>query len=554
MPAEPDFDVQATLNPVRRTLGLSRLGLFALRGFLAGSIAAVTVLGLAHLHPVAPAIPLALAFLALGLLAGIAAGIRSWPHPIEAARLVDRRFGLADRLTTALELRASATPVARLQRASAAASLDGLPLRSGARFYPRREELALGAVALIAVAALMFSAMPDSTSAAPTDRQGQRLITRAAHTLPALRKKAHSNLTPAQQNSPALRKLDAALATLQRQLRHAGSRSAALRSISLTQEQIHRIAAGLHPLSPRAVAGLNRSLSSYMRQQQRQEASKSSSALAATAQTLNRLAAQLARMSAAQKARLARALARSANATADSAMRSRLQQAASSLAYGDPQSAAQSLRQAAALAQAGPGAAAAASKLAQASSSLDSLKSGIAGLPGKPGGGQSAPGSGQGGKSGSGGGSGQGAGKGSGVGKSSGSGTGSGTGAGTGNGTGTGKGSGSRSGRGHGSGSGQGRGQGGTGGSGGHGLGGGPGRSGPTGKGHYATVYVAGKERNGPKTTQTGPNGAPAAGSIVPYQQVVSSYTNQARTALGASALTPSQRQAVQRYFSRISR
>jgi hypothetical protein len=67
------------------------------------------------------------------------------------------------------------------------------------------------------------------------------------------------------------------------------------------------------------------------------------------------------------------------------------------------------------------------------------------------------------------------------------------------------------------------------------------------------TVYVPGHLGKGADTIQTGPQGNPAQGLVVPYQQVLASYNRSAHQALDRSALPPSLQRYVQRYFSSIS-
>jgi hypothetical protein len=554
------FDVVAALAPARSALGIARLLRWALRGLGAGALAGAVVLLAAHLWPFSAALPLALTALPAGLLAGTAIGIRSWPDSPEVARSVDRRFDLRDRLTTALEFQGSDAPLSVLQRENAARHVGGVPLRESGRGQLTRQEMGMVALALLVFSALLLlggTPAPHSRSANQTT-SGQAQIRKAATTrLPAIARKLEHGLTPQQRQTAALHKLDAALAKLRRQLLKSTTRSQALRAISATQQQLRHLAAGLHPIHPQAVSQLNRSLTKYMTPQQRSAAAGSSAkALAAATQNLNHLAKSLSHLTPAQRSALARSLARAANATSSSTLRSTLHQAASSLAYGDPQSAASALRQAAAALHQSPGSATEQSRLSSAGSQLDNLKNDVSGVGAPTSGGTSGRGNpGSGGKgsgkgSGSGKGTGQGKGTGSGQGKGAGSGQGKGSGSGSGQGKGTGTGQGSGNGKGQGQGSGSGSGQGGTGG---HGIGGGRGGPGAHGRGRYATVYVPGTQHSGPHSVRLGPNGQPQTGQIIPYRQVIGQYQRTAHTALDHSALTPAQQRAVLRYFSSIS-
>lgn len=545
----PQFDVVAALSPARRKLGIDRVVVWCVRGLAAGMAGAIAVLALAHLW-VIPAWPEVLALPVLGAAAGATLGIRRWPRSIEAARAVDRHFELQDRVTTALELHASTDVLPGLVRADVERRMADLRLTESAGRQITWRELGTSALAAVILAILLVVGVPASRghgAAASSDRQRARQA--AVTRVPQLIHKVNQGLTPLARQDATIHNLNLALRHLQRQLLHASNRAAALRAISATQQQLHRIAAGLHPISPRSVGQLNRALAAQMTPQQRAAAAAGNrQALAASIQALKQLAGRLAHMSQAQRAALARTLAQAANGTTDSKLRASLHQAASSLAYNDPQSAAAALQQAASALAESPNAQAAQGRLSAAGAQLDSLKNAVSGVGSNASGGQ---GTGQ-GKSGTGTakGSGKGQGSGRGNGKGSGSSNGSGQGKGTGQGQGTGQG------RGQGSGSGQASGgSGGRGGTGGHGVGGGRGNAGPQGQGKLgARVYVPSKQGKGPQTIQNGPNGTPLQGSTIPYQQVIGQYSRSAHTALDRAALPPGLQNYVRQYFSSISK
>jgi len=561
-PEHTPFDVLAVLAPARRQLGLRRATSWAVRGLLAGGIVALLVLGAAHLYLFSAALLIAAGAAVAGLLVGLAIGIRRWPDRLQTARAVDHHFNLHDRLTTALELRTSALPLAELQRSDAGRRLAGLKPRESARGQFSGRESGAAVVVLMVLLALALVGLPAARGAVQTSYADQQRVHHAAQTgIPRIVRKVNLGLGPVTRHDVAMRNLNLALQHLRHQLQHASNRAGALRAISATQQQLHRIAASLHPIKPAAVSQLNHALASRMSAQQRAEAAgNSQKALKAAANTLQRLARELAHMSTAQRAALARSLARAASTTSDSTMRSALQQAASSLAYQDPKTAAGALQEAAAALDRSPSGQAAQSAANSAAAGLESMKGAVSGLSSQAGGSTSSgsattsqtPGSGQGQ------GSGQGKGNGSGQGQSKGSGSGQGQGKGSGSGQGQGKGSGAGQGTGRGQGSGNGRGSsgsGGAGGTGGHGIGGGRGGSGGQGSGHLGTrVYVPGKFGKGTHTIQNGgPSGAPLRGSTVPYRQVIGQYEQTAHTALDRAALPPSMQTYVRQYFSSIS-
>ncbi len=562
-------DIVQLLAPVRRAMGLGRIARGALLGLAAGSAVGAGVLVAPHIRAFHFALPVGLLAAALGVMAGAAFAISRWPGALEAARAADFHFHLNDRLTTALELRSSDTPVAMLQRRDVARRIDGLALAQSRGPWLRRRDVAVTALAAMAFAgalALGTQGQAHRTAAAgPSDTQRMRRA--AAVQMQQLTSKLHRGLTPVQQRSEAWRQLDLALARLRRQLLHASTRRTALRAISATQQQLRHLALGLHPVNAKAVTRLNSSLARYLSKGRAGNNTGSSArSMLATAQALNRLAQSLAHLTPAQRAALALALAKAANATSDNALRSSLHEAASSLAYGDPQSASTALQQAArALAQT-PGAQAALSRLGAAGSQLALLKNQLSGLApsGWP---SNQPGTSNAGSSG------QGTGRRNGYNP--------GTGAKSGKGPGTGNSPGSRRGQGRGSRTGRGinRGQGGQPqraaptsspqgaisrsgqgtsaakpetGFAGRGSGG-RGRAGLDRRGRNVTVYIPARPGKGPETIQSGPNGAAAPGSIVPYHQVIGQYTQSAHQALDRAALPSSLQRYVRRYFGTLS-
>jgi hypothetical protein len=543
----PRFDVVAALAPVRRLIGLRRIGQWVARGVGVGAAGGVIVFGVAQLHSFPVALPAALSVLCAGAVAGLIVGLRCWPSSLEAARTVDGHFALRDRLTTALEFKSSDDTFARIQRLEAAGRLEGLRLGGSTRPRVRWREAFPIALAIVGfVALLTFAGTPSVSSARSTSvSDAQRIHAVATVRLPALKRSVEAGLSLRQRHILSLRKLDVALSRLRAELLRSQSRSAALRSVSLTQQELHRLAASLHPIAPQAAAQLNTSLSSYMEPKQRNAHLSNSSALAAASQTLSRLVRTLNRMTPTQRSQLARALARESNRTSDATLRSALEEAASSLAAGDPRVAASSLRKVSAALSGSPPAAAAQTRLSAANAQLDSLKYEISGLTG--GAGPSVASSGQAGKSDAGG-----------LAKSQpnggkGSRDQAAVGSGQGRGNGRARRHGSGAGRGSGNGSRIAAGQTGSGGTGGHSTSGGRGSSASNRRGRYATVYSPSQEKSGPRTFQSGPSGRPTLSDLVSYQLVIAQYRRSARAALDRSSLTPAQQDTVRKYFSSIS-
>jgi hypothetical protein len=611
-----DFDPLPTVGLARRQMGARRTLTWGVRGLLAGGLAATIILVAALLMSIPATTPAAAALLA-GLAAGIAMGIRRWPDEREAARAVDRRFALHDRLTTALELRASDRPLAAIQRADTERRLAGLALHETAREEIRGREASVTAL-ILALALVLAGAVQwhesfgpsasESAASKPGTGQGygraspaeQQRIQRVAQTrIPAIARAAVHGLPPAARRDAPIRRLNQALQRLRLALQHATSPAGALRAISATQQELRRIEGSLHAIAPSTVSQLDRALFSpslgsrlaasggpQSQAHNRQSGGQNLRAYQSTAAQMSRLADEIANLTAAKHAgqqggktaarRLAAiklALARAANTVSDRTLRSALQHAAASLGNSDSQSAARALRQAASAMNGSPAAGHAQARLGAAASALESVKADITGL-GK-GGSEGAsintvpPGLGQP----------------------------IGTGAGNGNVKGVNgrpdrNGPGGRSAGnaltspghrnkparfpGKGNGHGNGQGSGGSGHGSGRGLGGKPGTGGreatsglgsATGNSRPATgrrraagrsgarVYVPPVKVGAGGTIQSrGPNGVPLPGPTVPYHQVLGRYQQVARAALDQASLPPSIRSYVRRYFSAISR
>ena len=546
------LDIARTLSPLTYAIGLGRVARGALLGFALGAVIGTGILLAGHLRTFGFALTAAVLAAVLGILAGAATGLVRWPRTLEVARAADRYFHLDDRLTTALELSGANTPVASLQSRDAARHIDGLTLsRSRGRWFHRREG-ALAAIAALAFAGALALGPPGGSHRATAVASSHSVRTRhaAANQVRKLTSQLHLGLTPAQLHSPAMRQLDRALARLRHQLLQTSTPRTALRAISATQQQLRQLALGLHPVNARAVAQLSSSLSRYLGKGQTRSSSGSPSHSAlATAQALNRLAQSVSHLTPAQRAALAQALARAANATSNNALRSALRQAASSLANNAPQSAGAALQQATAALAQSASAQAALTRAGAAGAQLNALKNQIAGTgaappslssssrQGQPNAAAGRPGTG--GKNGRALGSGRGSGKGRGTraGQGAGRSTRPGRGNGAGKGPGTGPGAGAALGQSA---------------SGAHGKGG-RGASGLTRNGRSVTVFIPGKQGRGAEIVRNGPKGAPASGAYVPYQQVVGQYTQGAHQALDQAALPPSLQGYVRRYFPTLS-
>jgi hypothetical protein len=568
------FDARAAVSPVRVRIGLVRIARWTVRGVGVGALAGIVFLGLLHLG-VHMSIGVPVALPVLGALVGAVFGGSRWPNLLQAARAADLHFKLADRLTTALELRGSTEPLCVTQRADAARRVQGLHLRESAGKPFDHREAGVAALAVVLFVGFLFVPVSPAHAAriAPPAPSSQALRRNAIRRLPAIEKRLNHGLTRQEKQTPAMRKLNLALRSLQQKLVRARKEATALRSVSATQQQLHRLAQSLHPVSQSTAKALAEALRKQMTAAERQALTKShgDKTPALDASVLKRLAQTISHLNKAQRSSMARSLAKAANAASNNSLRSSLRQAASSLGYNDPAAAKSSLQNAASSLDQSPAQTKAQQQLESAQSSLESLKNSLTGLDNTPsanGKGQSGrsqsgrqgagqnpgQGNGQSGKAGKG--QGTGTGKGSGNSKSGGSGKGSGQGKGSGLGQGRGQGLGQGQGFGHNALTGRGTGSTGQGGTGGHGGGGGKGSAGPQGAGKFSSshIYIPQKPGRGPHTILNGPNGQPLSGASVPYTEVLGQYAASAHSALDRQGLPPNLQHDVLKYFSTISK
>lgn len=156
------FDLHRAVHEMRWQLGAELLLRILLYAIGAGLIAAALTHAVAGVLVLDLPLAITIGALLLPLLAGLAIAAICWPSAMQAARVVDRRFGLHERLSTALELTQQPESLAR-------ARLAWLQVRDAARAaeevrssWPplvdrvRRELLISGGSALLAFALLLL--------------------------------------------------------------------------------------------------------------------------------------------------------------------------------------------------------------------------------------------------------------------------------------------------------------------------------------------------------------------------------------------------------------
>jgi hypothetical protein len=384
-PRSDSFDLAAILRSVRWAIGSRRLALWTVLGLAAGLGASAAVVALqraapphsAHLIP-ALLLPLlgAASFALLSLLA--------WPSRAEAARVLDSRFGLRDRVTTALEFSVRNDVVARAQRRETAAAVVALPLRSCHAGRPGRREAAICLLCGLALAsALAIPGWWRAQAAVPavgstfSARERQAALARLA----VISRAFEQGLPPAQRESAPARRADRLLERLRSQIEHAPSQLAALRAVSQTQAQLQQVQQSLHPVSAQAPAALSRAMQSSMTAQEKRQSQQGPAGEQSAAESmLQRLASTVPHMAPSKTSQLTHNLQRASNHLSDASLRQALRNAASALAHNDRKSAATELGRASNQLRKSPAQRRTAAGVQHTRKRLDSVKSAAAGL------------------------------------------------------------------------------------------------------------------------------------------------------------------------------
>ncbi|HEX8918959.1 MAG TPA: hypothetical protein VF898_10685, partial [Chloroflexota bacterium] len=308
-------DITRILAPVRRSLGLKIVLAWTIRGVAVGAAAGALALGLSHLWEWPDARFIGLGCFAVGTCLGAMAGAFRWPSNLQAARSADRYFSLHDRLTTSLELAGASGSMAQLQRADLTVHIQGLSLRRGSNGPLRLHDTTLVAVG-IALFLALFAVPPHTqphvaraASARTAGNDAQRIHKVAILDIPTMIRALETGLTPGQRADPTVRLLKLHLSSLQKQLLQTQSREAALRSISITQNQLQRLDAALHPLTSKSVDQLNRALGETGgKNTNRSGPQDTTQAANRAAGSLRQVATALSHMSASQRLKLARSM------------------------------------------------------------------------------------------------------------------------------------------------------------------------------------------------------------------------------------------------------
>lgn len=544
------FDAALALAPLRRRIGLARTGRDTLRGAALGFVLGLTCLMVSRLSGLAQAHTLSWIVVLTGALVGCAAGLLRWPAAYEVARLADRRLGLQDRLTTAVELGRRETPFSRLVGVDLGRRLGGLPLSEVARGQLRGRDAVVPAALC-----LLFAVVSALGSVAPRGagnlQDSRRIHAAAAVSLPRIMRAARSESRP-RHTSTSAAALSATLGRLQRELLHASSRQEALRDVSSTQQKLQAMGGSLHAANPRSLSHLGRSLRPAMTPAQRAAARRGPAASGATSdRVLRKLARTISSVPSHQRAALSRVLRQAATSMRNTAIAPSLA-AASAHAQRRPGSAAVDLQRAAAALSQELVAQDERTRINSVTAQLDTLKNQIAGVGSAPRGNGSAGSKGRRSRGSSSARSGSGRGGGSGSAHAGSKGTARGSRGAASRGGVPGAARGSAPGQGGSVAPGAGFGQGGIGG---FGRGGGRGLNSSRGGSHTVTVYIPGIGKAGRHTVISDPGrGGSAHGALVPYHAVVARYRAEARDATNRAEIPLGLRAYVRAYFSAIAK
>jgi hypothetical protein len=342
-------EIGALLARVRLRL-LRRRGLvWAANGAALAAILALAFEVLSRWWPVDPAWPVGLACLAVGLAVGLTGWIRRWPSVAEAARIADAQLGGQERLVTALEFATAAGPLYARQRDDAVAFARGADLGG---LDPIRLPVRVLAVAVGAgLAAAALAAVPNPAVTQLRQQHADAAAQeKSAQAVDALARQEASQARPGEnpaQRQALVKELQKAAAAA----RSAKDPQSAVAALSQAQQNIQQLRDPNLASKQDAAAQAGKAL------QQNPQAAKAGSALAqgdlkTGSQELKNLAQQVPSMSQDQRQQLASSLDQAADASkADPKLSQSLKNSASALRSGDTRAAQQALQAAAQQAQ-----------------------------------------------------------------------------------------------------------------------------------------------------------------------------------------------------------
>jgi hypothetical protein len=500
------------LRPWRRKLTTQQVLRWAGIGFVTGLILASILLLISRLVPWATALYWAIGVGSTCLLWVLAMALWFRPSLTGTARLVDGRLALHDRVSTAWEFQHETSTLATLQRRDALTQLRKHTPSRSVSLRPHRSYLIILGVVVIAFILLLLLPNP-MTAVLQQQAAFQARINKQIASIEHLRNTIDHQTT----TSPEERKqIDQILKNLETQLSNAKNESQAQQALAQAQTKLAQLR---NPQTTNKILA-NAAASSSLQNSSNSSLNALGQALAkgdskGLASALKNLAAQISKLSPAQRAQLAQQLEQAASqASQDPSLSSALHDLAKAAASGnqsDIAAAMQAVENAAsqtASAQANQG------SIDQASQGLQQAENTLAAAN-------------------------DGTNQGQGQGQNQGQGQGQ---------QGQGQGQGQQ-GQGQGQGQGQqGQGQGGQG----HGGSGGSNGAGNN-KGNGEQVYVPGQVGSGSSSqTNGGNNGVVQPGQSVPFSKVIQEYNAMAHDAIDNSSIPPDLKDLVHGYFDTL--
>src|ERR1051326_962741 len=225
------------LRSWHRRLALEQTLRWTGRGIVSGLILACLLLLVSRLTPWATAPRWAVGIGVVCSLLAFSAAIWDRPSLGRAARLVDARLSLHDRVGTAWEMRDETTPLYGLQRRDALKQLNQHIPGRDISLRPRRSSLITSGIVVVALALLVL--LPNPMTAvlqqqAAFQARIAKQITAIEHLRTAL---AHQTNTPAQQRA----QIDQVLRNLEANLQNAHNETEAQQAIAQAQARLNQL-------------------------------------------------------------------------------------------------------------------------------------------------------------------------------------------------------------------------------------------------------------------------------------------------------------------------
>ncbi len=300
----------AQLRPWRRRLILQQVLTWTGRGAIVGFSLALLVLSTARLLPWAAAPYWAFGIGVTCIVVTFGAALWFRPSLARTTRLVDTLLSLHDRLSTAWEMRNENAPLFGLQRRDALKQLGKHSPRTAVSLRPQRSNLIIAGIVVVLLALLLLLPNP-MTALLQQQAAFQARIAKQIAAIEHVR-----SVTLQQANMPATERaqIDQILRELQTKLQNAQNQAQAQQAIAEAQAQLNQLR------DPQAAnkAQAQLAASSALQDSHNTNLSAIGQALAKNdskglADALKNLAAQVSKMTPAQRAQLAQQLEQAAN-------------------------------------------------------------------------------------------------------------------------------------------------------------------------------------------------------------------------------------------------